>query len=273
MDGSRFDAWSRALADARSRRGLARLLTGLALGGPIALRRTTDTAAKKKGKGRKKRPARCQPRCAGKACGPDGCGGVCGACPAVGQVCTAEGLCVCTATSAGPDVCGGVCRERCDVRSLRKPDCGCCVANGQAEEDSNKCCSTSQNAFTLRCVGRPPGLWCDFDAQCASDNCVAGKCSACGKTQDYCKNSADTCGAGGFCVKTAGGQTRCGVQPQGEPTKFFCGDCTTDAECQQRHGSDGKTYFCSLDTGPNCGCDEVNLPPRACVVSMEPKWP
>src|SRR5262245_15571273 len=37
MDGSRFDAWSRTLVTAHSRRGLTRLLTGPALGGPVAL--------------------------------------------------------------------------------------------------------------------------------------------------------------------------------------------------------------------------------------------
>jgi len=36
----------------------------------------------------------CQPACAGSACGPDGCGGACGACQA-GCACTAEGQCDC----------------------------------------------------------------------------------------------------------------------------------------------------------------------------------
>jgi hypothetical protein len=35
----------------------------------------------------------CKPSCTGKVCGPDGCGGQCGACTADGQLCTVDGQC------------------------------------------------------------------------------------------------------------------------------------------------------------------------------------
>jgi hypothetical protein len=56
MDGSTFDAWSRAVAQNRSRRGLTRLLAGLALSGPLALVGRLEVAAKHKK--RKRRRAR-----------------------------------------------------------------------------------------------------------------------------------------------------------------------------------------------------------------------
>src|SRR5215211_3521583 len=48
MDGSRFDALSRSLAANRSRRGLTRLLGGVAVAGPLGLLGLTETGAKKK---------------------------------------------------------------------------------------------------------------------------------------------------------------------------------------------------------------------------------
>jgi len=56
----------------------------------------------------------CTPACAGKTCGPDGCGGSCGACTG-SDTCNASGQCVasctptCTGKACGPDGCGGSC--------------------------------------------------------------------------------------------------------------------------------------------------------------------
>lgn len=61
--------------------------------------------------------AACTPSCAGKQCGPDGCGGVCGTCP-TGYACSQQGTCVpagcqpnCAGKDCGPDGCGGSCGE------------------------------------------------------------------------------------------------------------------------------------------------------------------
>ena len=69
-----------------------------------------DTCKKKSGEAKKKclkkakkhnaahafeTPPGCTLTCAGKVCGPNGCGGQCGACIIAGQSCTPEGACVC----------------------------------------------------------------------------------------------------------------------------------------------------------------------------------
>ncbi len=55
MDESNFDTLARSLSEARSRRGLTRLLGGLTLGAPFALRGLTETEAKRKKKKKKKK--------------------------------------------------------------------------------------------------------------------------------------------------------------------------------------------------------------------------
>jgi serine/threonine-protein kinase len=54
----------------------------------------------------------CARQCAGRSCGPDGCGGDCGKCSA-NQACNAAGICQCVPQCAGkqcgPDGCGGSC--------------------------------------------------------------------------------------------------------------------------------------------------------------------
>jgi hypothetical protein len=54
----------------------------------------------------------CVPNCAGRTCGPDGCTGTCGTCPA-GQTCDTSGRCTCVPNCAGrvcgDNGCGGFC--------------------------------------------------------------------------------------------------------------------------------------------------------------------
>jgi hypothetical protein len=300
MDDSRFDALAKGLAATSPRRQLVRGF-GL-IGLTIGLGATDPPAGFAKRKKRKKKLAPqtgcspdcrdrscgpdgcggscgscqaneacfqgrcvCAPACGGRECGLDGCGGLCGLCPVSGQVCTEGGRCACPA--ALPEVCGGACVARCVLPLVRNPvDCACCLQNGFPYSSSkSECCS--QEAENGLCVGLAAGVGCVFDALCATHNCVAGMCSDCESFQDACKAESHTCGRGGYCLRSAGGQTRCGVQPQ-IPGVFYCGDCTTDAECQQRHGGDGKTYFCAIDTGPHCGCPADK--PGFCVVSKEP---
>jgi hypothetical protein len=111
MDESNFDTLARSLSEARSRRGLTRLLGGLTLGAPLALRGLTETEAKRKKKKKKKRsttpttsvpppvspPPPPPPPCAngvkdGDETGID-CGGSCpNRCP-VGQGCSSQNDC------------------------------------------------------------------------------------------------------------------------------------------------------------------------------------
>lgn len=84
--------------------------------------------------------AACTPQCGGAACGDDGCGGSCGACPQ-GLSCQAgacqPGLCVpsCAGRSCGDDGCGGSCGT-CDdgdgCNGLETCQAGACVTAATA---------------------------------------------------------------------------------------------------------------------------------------------
>jgi hypothetical protein len=92
MDAEHFDALARKLLVTRCRRGLlAGLASGLLAIVPFGLG-SEDAAARKKRK-RKRRKRRCIPKCAGKVCGDDGCGGVCGV-PCAGSATCQAGTCV-----------------------------------------------------------------------------------------------------------------------------------------------------------------------------------
>ncbi len=66
-----------------------------------------------------KYPCECDPDCAGKECGPDGCGGVCPPGCGAGERCDqSTGLCECDPNcgdrDCGPDDCGGTCPPGCE---------------------------------------------------------------------------------------------------------------------------------------------------------------
>ncbi len=113
----------------------------------------------------KPNPNACMPVCTGKVCGPDGCGGSCGACSGT---CDASGQCVGTCTPAcggkvcGPDGCGG--------------SCGTC-SSGTCD-GSGQCVGTC----TPVCTGKV----------CGPDGC-GGSCGTC---------SSGTCDGSGQCVVT-----------------------------------------------------------------------
>src|SRR5688572_20244557 len=170
MDDSRFDALAHSLTTAGSRR---RTLGGLLLGSLGLLgSRAEKTEAhdpsagckKKSGKSKKKclkkakkhaathttetAPPGCTPTCAGKQCGPNGCGGSCGSCstdPLQPEVCDPEGQCF-----------------------LR--------GGSESGGDPGACCSGQPS--NGQCIGRPGGEDCTFDAACETDTCLDGKCAS-----------------------------------------------------------------------------------------------
>ncbi|MBM4354955.1 MAG: C-type lectin domain-containing protein [Deltaproteobacteria bacterium] len=92
----------------------------------------------------------CAPKCFGKVCGDDGCGGSCGEC-GEGFSCSPKGACecvpVCEGKQCGPDECGG--------------DCGYCVLPATCQPDGQCACIPS-------CAGK----------QCGNDGC-GGSCGGC----------------------------------------------------------------------------------------------
>jgi hypothetical protein len=211
MDGLHFDALTRSLTTAGSRR---RALTGLlgatlGLSGPWAEAGAKNCKKFKNKKKRKKCMAKakatlCLPSCAFAFCGDDGCGGSCGTCAAP-ETCQ-NGRCVCVPKCAGkacgPDGCGdvcgtctdgrtcqsgqcacpavecnGACVPACSGSEARAPNCSCCtVAFGLCNmPNTQPCCSgICRDSGTLccdTCEGLANGATCEFDAQCASGYC------------------------------------------------------------------------------------------------------
>ena len=115
MDADRFDTLVRSLRETQSRRGLTRLLGGLAIGAPLALLGLAETEAKRRKKKKKKKKASggtpvCTPQCAGCG-GSNGCGGTCGC--GANQFCH-TGICrTCDVTCNGDAIaCGSALNQR-----------------------------------------------------------------------------------------------------------------------------------------------------------------
>lgn len=93
----------------------------------------------------------CEPDCAERSCGPNGCGGTCGHCGEA-EDCSAGGQCIpacvpnCSARNCGSDGCGGSC-GRCDV------------------EHEDAVCDTSLGRCVLECGDD----YCDPSSEYCSD--------------------------------------------------------------------------------------------------------
>ena len=107
--------------------------------------------------------AECEGRCAGRECGDDGCGRLCGRCEE-GSVCQ-DGLCaVCTPNceerECGPDGCGGSCGQ-CDAGA--NCDHGTCVG-GCVPSCAGRSCGSDGCGGTCGT--------CASDEECTAANCV-----------------------------------------------------------------------------------------------------
>ncbi len=175
--------------------------------------------------------AGCQPQCTDKACGGDGCGGICGQCKP-SETCNADGKCVqgnecvpnCSGKECGPNGCGGQCGicgggdtctqgqcidpNNCDASCSGKecgPDgcggtCGTCLPSQSCVAGACKA-----SVCTPSCVGK----------DCGNDGC-GGSCGTCPDTQ--------SCDVAGHCVTAGDGA---------------CGDLTYEGKCD----TDGTTVL------------------------------
>ncbi|MFA5764503.1 MAG: hypothetical protein WC915_06880, partial [archaeon] len=226
--------------------------------------------------------ATCVPNCAGRNCGSDGCGGICGTCSGstpncVNYQCSAA-ACVpsCVGKTCGSDGCNGSCGT-------------CSLANAASQCNSSyRCAISSCNANFANCdlnvsngcettLGTTSnclacGNTCSTGYICSSTGCVSSctdTCSSLGYncgTQTVCGVSTNcgTCGTGytctgGTCVASCtntcaslgyncGTQTVCGVSTN-------CGTCSTGYACN----SSGKCVCSSTcaSLGYNCGTQTV----------------
>ena len=164
----------------------------------------------------------CAPQCAGKQCGPDGCGGFCGTC-ADGAHCTPVGQCVsgcvpdCAGKQCGGDGCGGQCgtcadTEMCDEFAfLCVPYCSPYCAPGWCGDDG--CGGT--------CNGCVPGEVCDqATGQCVEEcvpQCPPGSCG-----DDGCGGSCGGCAADSVCVNGVCAPDPCQPNPCTLPPAAIC---------------------------------------------------
>lgn len=260
MDPHHFDGLTRALCSAASRRtALGGLMAGMLLShsdafGKHRRRRSAaqesardGVAAEKKHKKKKhKRPTApgCTPVCRGKACGPDGCGGVCGNC-AVNQQCQ-NGQCV---TSCSP-VCSG---KACGADGC-EGTCGICGSGASCE---NGTCVPLSGSCSPACIG---GQVCQANGTCVCPEATPifhsglGLCMECNLDTD--------CGLGnpftGYqCRHDRGHTCHCG-EGMVDCGEGYCSPCCTKEDCLLNHNWGDGRVICTVPGNPEgehlCRC-------------------
>lgn len=221
--------------------------------------------------------ATCAPRCQGRECGPDGCGGKCGSC-AQGEYCDPQpGQCVgcrsdadCAANPAGTrceparKVCVACLSDAdCDASGLVAcdPASHLCAASCKSDADCKLVSGAPRcDASTKKCVG------CLGEADCSapSPHCLATTrtCVACRDGAD-CGASRPLCRDHLECVECLSDAQCPGGRCQ--PASSACVDCLADVDCG------GATPKCSVDSrcvecasGSDCASLTCN-PDGTCV--------
>ena len=140
----------------------------------------------------------CEPDCAGKECGPDGCDGNCGECPEEKPICNADFNCIvdctpdCADKECGDDDCDGSCGE-CEEGSICQE--GTC--------------------------GEPPCEPACADLECGDDGCD-GSCGECANDKPYCTEGLCTDVCPTDCTGLDCGDDGCGGS---------CGECEDALVC------------------------------------------
>ena len=203
----------------------------------------------------------CVPQCAGKVCGPDTCGGFCGAC-GPGKVCNAAGECLCPATCdpTTPPTCAGEAVQACQP----DPATGCL-------ELVTTACTPPQTCVGGICLCEPQCL----GKECGPDGCgqLCGTCVApkvCDPTgtctcTDSCPVDAKSCAdptTRKLCQLAAGClawvEEPCPAQHACDAGECVCVPACSGKEC----GPDGCDGTCGVGCGPELVCDE---PTGECV--------
>ena len=130
-------------------------------------------------------PDACVPSCGERVCGPDGCGGSCGACDA-DAVCW-DGVCcaaACEGRECGPDGCGGSCGV-CDDRTVCL-DGACCLPDCRERDCGPDGCGGSCGE-------------CSEAGFCQGGHCCVPSCDGLECGGDGCGGSCGGCDAPHFC--------------------------------------------------------------------------
>ena len=203
----------------------------------------------------------CTPECEGLQCGSDGCGGICGTCPA-GFECDVHGYCLCApqcdGKACGPDGCGGQCGF-CGAGDVCNY-LGQCVCMPQCE--GKECGSDGCGGSCGYC---PPGSFCSDAGLCDEPQCPAGEILDCdGKCapaewvgDGYCDGPGSEFGANFYCPEFDWDEGDCDQEQ--------CGN----QYCQEELGEDCET--CPQDCGPCPGeCQDGFV--KDCDDKCRPEW-
>jgi hypothetical protein len=163
MDGTHFDALTRSLTVAGSRRRALAAALGSALG-LLGWHGVEHTAAHDPSKGCKRKSGKAKKKCLKKAKAHNAAHANETAPPA--------------GCPSGTQACGGECLKPCTGFTSRNPfTCKCCGITGKPCTLGSECCNNFCTAIApLVCEGNASGQPCDFDAQCFNGNCGNGFC-------------------------------------------------------------------------------------------------
>ena len=190
----------------------------------------------------------CVPVCGAKECGPDGCGGQCGKCPAAAPSCVmgaCEANCKpdCAGKSCGPDGCGAFCGNC----PSGKPICidGQCIADCTPACSGKKCGPDGCGGLCGSCAG---------DSACQSGQCVPnGPPIAVG---EQCYAMLEDCAPGSTCVPslTATGAECMQDKAAGQACGFGIGYCEPGSSCKFT-SKDKAAMKCYPDGGVGAICN------------------
>lgn len=120
----------------------------------------------------------CQPLCAGKTCGDDGCGGQCGTCQQ-GTICSPDGT-TCQDDPCDPDPCDG--------RGTCSPDTGACTCSAGFAGERCDTCASGYTGYPRCTLSKCDLFTCNLHGTCDP---AAGSCTCydgfMGTTCDQCQ--------------------------------------------------------------------------------------
>ncbi len=167
----------------------------------------------------------CEPDCAGKSCGSDGCGGSCGECAGTCN----EGVC-----HAGPG---------CEVEE--GPGCGGCACEACVCEIDAYCCDTQYDDICVGiCMDECGGCPIEVVEDCGDGTCGAGE--NCGNCEADCGCEAGFVCEAGECIEEV-------VDPCGDGTCAEDENCATcEADCACADGAECVEGVCEATCTPAC---------------------
>lgn len=203
----------------------------------------------------------CVPDCEDRACGSDGCDGVCGYCRQ-GFICTVEGACKqycepkCEDKVCGDNGCGGECLPGCQENEECSPLFRCILKACPPRCEGKVCGPDGCGGDCGQCE---TGFLCREDGQCTEDTAchevtAVGKCV--GNERQWCENSVlqkETCNTGeGFvCGLDATAKKYMCKRPEVCVPQCTGKECGTDGCPGGTCGSCTEGLACS--TGGKCG--------------------